>query len=256
VADPGARRASVTTLLPAGETAAEASADAAPPVPRHVAIIMDGNRRWARARGLPEMEGHAAGVDAIRPIVRHAAARGIEVLSLYAFSRENWARSEEEVSGLFAILERAIRRETDDLIAEGVEVRLLGRVQELPPRTRQSIGQALERTAGGPRLVLNVAFNYSGRSEIVDALRRLVAAGADAGQIDEEAISAALDTAGLPDPDLVIRTGGEQRLSNFLIWQSAYAELYSSPALWPDFDPQALDDALLEYASRVRRFGR
>jgi undecaprenyl diphosphate synthase len=256
VADPGARRASVGTLLPAGETAAEASADAPPPVPRHVAIIMDGNRRWARARGLPEMEGHAAGVDAIRPIVRHAAARGIEVLSLYAFSRENWARSEEEVSGLFAILEGAIRRETDDLIAEGVEVRLLGRVQELPPRTRQSIGRALERTAGGPRLVLNVAFNYSGRSEIVDALRRLVAAGTEAGQIDEEAISAALDTAGLPDPDLVIRTGGEQRLSNFLIWQSAYAELYSSPALWPDFDPQALDDALLEYASRVRRFGR
>jgi undecaprenyl diphosphate synthase len=256
VADPEARRASVGTLLPAGETVTEDPADAVPPVPRHVAIIMDGNRRWARARGLPEMDGHAAGVDAIRPIVRHAAARGIEVLSLYAFSRENWARSEEEVSGLFAILEGAIRRETDDLIAEGVEVRLLGRVQELPPRTRQSIGRALERTAGGPRLVLNVAFNYSGRSEIVDALRRLVAAGTEADQIDEETISAALDTAGLPDPDLVIRTGGEQRLSNFLIWQSAYAELYSSPALWPDFDPQALDDALLEYASRVRRFGR
>jgi undecaprenyl diphosphate synthase len=256
VADPEARRASVGTLPPAAETAAEAPAEAAPPIPRHIAIIMDGNRRWARARGLAELEGHAAGVDAIRPIVRHAAARGIEVLSLYAFSRENWARSQEEVSGLFAILEGAIRRETDDLIAEGVEVRLLGRVDELPPRTRQSIGQALERTAGGPRLVLNVAFNYSGRSEIVDALRRLLTAGTKAEQIDEETISAALDTAGLPDPDLVIRTGGEQRLSNFLIWQSAYAELYTSAALWPDFDPQALDDALLEYASRVRRFGR
>jgi undecaprenyl diphosphate synthase len=256
VAESEARRASVGTLPPAAERAAESAAGTTSPVPRHVAIIMDGNRRWARARGLAEMEGHAAGVDAIRPIVRHAAARGIEVLSLYAFSRENWARSEEEVSGLFAILEAAIRRETDDLIAEGVEVRLLGRMDELPPSTRRSIRQALERTAGGPRLVLNVAFNYSGRSEIVDALRRLVAAGSKADQIDEAAISAVLDTAGLPDPDLVIRTGGEQRLSNFLIWQSAYAELYSSPALWPDFDPPALDDALLEYASRVRRFGR
>jgi undecaprenyl diphosphate synthase len=256
VADPEARRASVGTLPLAAETAAEAPAEAPPPIPRHVAIIMDGNRRWARSRGLAELEGHAAGVDAIRPIVRHAAERGIEVLSLYAFSRENWARSQEEVSGLFAILESAIRRETDDLIAEGVEVRLLGRVDELPPRTRQSIGQALERTAGGPRLVLNVAFNYSGRTEIVDALRRLLTAGTKVDQIDEETISAALDTAGLPDPDLVIRTGGEQRLSNFLIWQSAYAELYTSAALWPDFDPQALDEALLEYASRVRRFGR
>jgi undecaprenyl diphosphate synthase len=226
------------------------------PIPRHVAIIMDGNRRWARNRGLPEMEGHAAGVDAIRPIVRHAVERGIEVLSLYAFSRENWARSEEEVSGLFAILEGAIRRETDDLVAEGVEVRLLGRMDELPARTRRSIGHAIERTVGGPRLVLNVAFNYSGRSEIVDAVRRIVAAGTPAEQIDEAAISAALDTAGQPEPDLVIRTGGDQRLSNFLIWQSAYAELYSCPALWPDFGPGSLDEALLEYASRARRFGR
>ena len=272
MAHPEAGRASVGTLPPATEAAAGQGqpaagqaqpaaaqvqpAEMAAPVPRHVAIIMDGNRRWARGRGLPEIEGHAAGVDAIRPIVRHAVARGIEVLSLYAFSRENWARSEEEVSALFAILEDAIRRETDQLIVEGVEVRLLGRMDELPRRTRQSIGRALERTAGGPRLVLNVAFNYSGRSEIVDAIRRIVAAGTDPDEIDEEAVSAALDTVGLPDPDLVIRTAGEQRLSNFLIWQSAYAELYTCPALWPDFGPDSLDEALMEYARRARRFGR
>lgn len=217
---------------------------------------MDGNRRWARARGLPEMEGHAAGVEAIRPIVRHAVARGIEVLSLYAFSRENWARGEDEVSGLFALLEDAIRRETDELIREGAQVRLLGRLDELPPPTRRSINEALERTAGGDRLVLNVAFNYSGRSELVDAFRRLAATGREPETIDEEAVAGALYTAGLPDPDLVIRTGGEQRLSNFLIWQSAYAELYSSSVLWPDFGPEAFDDALGEYARRARRFGR
>ena len=225
------------------------------PLPRHVAIIMDGNRRWARARDLPEIEGHSAGVGAIRPIVRHAAEIGIEVLSLYAFSRENWGRGPDEVAALFAILEDAIRRETDDLVAEGVEVRLLGRLDELPGQTRRSIGRALERTAGGRRMVLDIAFNYSGRSEIVDAIRRIVRAGIPADEIDEETVAALLYTAGLPDPDLVIRTGGEMRISNFLIWQSAYAELYSTPALWPDFGPEALDEAITEYASRARRFG-
>jgi len=248
--------ASVGTLAPEGDKEFERGGDVPSPVPRHVAIIMDGNRRWARARGLPEMEGHAAGVEAIRPIVRHAVARGVEVLSLYAFSRENWARSPDEVSGLFALLEDAIRRETDALLAEGVEVRLLGRMDELPAQTRQSIGQALAKTAGGTRLVLNVAFNYSGRSELVDAVRRLVSSGIKADDIDEDTVGGALYTAGLPDPDLVIRTAGEQRLSNFLIWQSAYAELYTCPALWPEFGPDALDEALLEYARRARRFGR
>jgi len=242
------------TVVPTGDEEFEPEARAL--LPRHVAIIMDGNRRWARARGLPEMDGHAAGVEAIRPVVRHAVARGIEVLSLYAFSRENWARSPDEVSGLFALLESAIRRETDTLVAEGVAVRLLGRMDELPTRTRESISEALARTAGGSRLVLNVAFNYSGRSELVDAVRRLVAAGSRPEEIDEAAVAEALYTAGLPDPDLVIRTAGEQRLSNFLIWQSAYAELYTCTALWPDFGPETLDEALLEYASRARRFGR
>ena len=225
-------------------------------LPRHVAIIMDGNRRWARLHDLPELAGHAAGVEAIRELLRHAVRRGVRVLTLYAFSRENWARSDEEVIGLFGLLEDAIRSETAELRAQGVRVRLLGRLDELPPATRASIDEALEATAAGDRLLLNVAFNYAGRTELVDAFRRLAASGLSADQIDENAISASLYTAGLPDPDLVIRTGGEQRLSNFLIWQSAYAEFYSTEALWPDFGPDAFDAALLEFASRHRRFGR
>jgi undecaprenyl diphosphate synthase len=225
-------------------------------LPRHVAIIMDGNRRWARSRGVPELEGHAAGVAAIREVLRHAVRRGIAVLTLYAFSRENWARSDEEVVGLFALLEQAIRDETAELREQGVQVRLLGRLEELPPDTRRSIESALEATGGGDRLTLNIAFNYAGRTELVDAVRRIVASGAAPEAIDESTIAAALYTHGLPDPDLVIRTGGEQRLSNFLIWQSAYAELYTCSSLWPDFGPEAFDAALLEFARRTRRFGR
>ena len=225
-------------------------------VPRHVAIIMDGNRRWARARGVTEAEGHAAGVRAIRPLLRRAVERGVRVLSIYAFSRENWARSPGEVRALFELLESAIREETEELRTQGVQVRLLGRLDELPDETRRSILGGLEATRGGERLLLNVAFNYSGRSEIADAARRCVEDGLTAAQIDEAAIEARLYTAGVPEPDLLIRTGGEARLSNFLIWQAAYAELYFSELLWPDFGPQAFDEALAEYARRTRRFGR
>ena len=225
-------------------------------LPRHVAIIMDGNRRWARQRELPELDGHSAGVEAIREVLRHAVRRGVRVLTLYAFSRENWARSDDEVAGLFSLLEAAVRSETDELRRQGVRVRLLGRLDELPDETRRSIGEALDATAGGDRLTLNIAFNYAGRTELVDAVRRLIAGGTAPESIDEAAIGAALYTAGLPDPDLVIRTGGEQRLSNFLIWQSAYAEFYFCEALWPDFGPAAFDTALLEFARRQRRFGR
>ncbi len=225
-------------------------------LPAHVAIIMDGNRRWARERGLPELEGHAAGVEAIRNVLRHAVRRGVAYLTLYAFSRENWARSDEEVSGLFALLESAMGRETDGLIEQGVRVHVLGRLAELPPDTRSSIEGALAETAAGARLTLNIAFNYAGRTELVDAFRRLASSGIAPDEIDEAAISRALYTAGQPDPDLVIRTGGEQRLSNFLIWQSAYAELYTCDVLWPDFGPETFDAALLEFARRTRRFGR
>ncbi len=225
-------------------------------VPRHVAIIMDGNRRWARGHGVSELEGHAAGVEAIREVVRQAVRRTVPILTLYAFSRENWARSDDEVGGLFSLLEEAIQSETDELAAQGVRVRILGRTDELPDQTRASIEGALAATGSGDRLILNVAFNYAGRTEIVDAIRRLLTSGVVAEAIDEQAVSNALYTAGLPDPDLVIRTGGEHRLSNFLIWQAAYAEFYSSPVLWPDFGPEAFDEALAEYARRTRRFGR
>jgi len=248
-ADAGAPLASLPVLPP---TVPEARSD----VPRHVAIIMDGNRRWARGRGVSELDGHAAGVEAIREILRHAVRRGIPVLTLYAFSRENWARTDAEVVGLFSLLEGAIRSETAELRAQGVRVRLLGRLDELPPATRSSIESALAATAGGERLVLNIAFNYAGRTELVDAVRQIVRAGTPPDEIDEATIATALYTAGLPDPDIVIRTGGEQRLSNFLIWQSAYAELLTTETLWPDFGPADLDGALAEFASRTRRFGR
>jgi undecaprenyl diphosphate synthase len=225
-------------------------------LPHHVAIIMDGNRRWARRHHVPELEGHAAGVEAIRTLLRHVVRRGVPMLSLYAFSRENWGRSDVEVAGLFDLLEQAIRSETAELREQGVRVSLLGRLDELPGDTRRAIERALAATAAGTGLQLNIAFNYAGRTELVDAFRRLAASGIAPDEIDEDAISGALYTAGMPDPDLVIRTGGEQRLSNFLIWQSAYAEFYTSPLLWPDFGPTAFDHALKEFARRTRRFGR
>jgi len=230
----------------AGEPAASAS---------HVAIIMDGNRRWARERGLDEIDGHAAGVEKIRWLVEHTLTRGVTHLSLYAFSRENWARSDEEVVGLFRLLEQALRAETPELVRQGVRVRLLGRLDELPPGLRESILEALAATDGGTKLTLAVAFNYAGRTELVDAVRAIVADGLTPAEIGEEAIAQRLYTAGMPDPDLVIRTGGEQRLSNFLIWQSAYAELWYSDVLWPDFDAAAYDAALDAFARRSRRFG-
>jgi len=249
----------------ASTTSNEPSPTPAPPeeplldatdLPRHVAIIMDGNRRWARLHDLPELEGHAAGVEAIRILLKHAVRRGVPVMTLYAFSRENWARSDDEVIGLFGLLEDAIRSETPELREQGVRVQLLGRLDELPAATRASIDGALRETSDGNRLLLNIAFNYAGRTELVDAVRKLIASDVDPETVDETTINDALYTAGMPDPDLVIRTGGEQRLSNFLIWQSAYAEFYWCETLWPDFGPEAFDAALLEFARRHRRYGR
>lgn len=226
------------------------------PVPRHVAIIMDGNRRWARERGAPEAQGHAAGVDAIRPIVERARHHGVAALSVFAFSRENWQRATIEVQTLLSLLEAAISDYTPDLVRQGVRVRLLGRLQEVSGSTRTSIEEALHTTQAGTAMTLNVAFNYSARCEIVDAARRLVSDGIPAEAIDEEAIAARLYTSDFPELDLLIRTGGEQRVSNFLLWQAAYAELYFWDGFWPDFDPHAFDTALAEYARRSRRFGR
>jgi len=242
--------------MPGLEGEVHGGASGADPVPHHVAIIMDGNRRWARERGIPEAQGHAAGVEAIRPIVERSVEWGVAVLSVYAFSRENWQRAGHEVRTLFTLLESAIRDETPRLVEQGVRVRLLGRMDELGEGTRSSIEDALAATASGTRMTLNVAFNYSSRTEIVDAVRRCVAEGLQAEEVTEAAISERLYTAGLAEPDLLIRTGGDQRVSNFLLWQAAYAELYFCDRYWPDFDGQAYDAALAEYARRSRRFGR
>jgi undecaprenyl diphosphate synthase len=247
---PGERtRSSESPAAAVGEPIADA-------IPHHVAIIMDGNRRWARAHGVSEAEGHSAGVQAVRRVVVRAVERGVGVLSLYAFSRENWGRAPEEVRDLFDLLRSAILSETDELASQGVRVQLLGRLDELPDETRASILHGLDATREGDRLLLNVAFNYSGRSEIVDAVRRLAEERPPAEAIDEAALAGRLYTAGIPDPDLLVRTGGEQRLSNFLIWQAAYAELCFTDVLWPDFDAAQFDAALAEYARRTRRFGR
>ena len=223
--------------------------------PRHVAIIMDGNRRWASGRGLPSIAGHVQGVEAIVPIVRIAPDHGIEVLSLYVFSQENWRRSDEEVAGLFGLIDGAVRQYTDELVEQGVRVRVIGRLHEAPVDVQRSIRAAEEKTSGGTRMALNIAFNYSGRSEIVDAVRALIAAGVPAQDIDEARLSEHLYTAGQPDPDLIIRTGAEQRTSNFLLWQGAYAELIFCSALWPDFKEADLEAALAEFTRRQRRYG-
>jgi undecaprenyl diphosphate synthase len=216
---------------------------------------MDGNRRWAAARGLPSIAGHVQGVEAIRPIVKLAPDRGIEVLSLYVFSQENWRRTDEEVSGLFGLIDGAVRQYTDELVEEGVRVNVIGRLHEAPADVQRSIREAQEKTRRGARMELNIAFNYSGRSEIVDAIRALIAAGVPAQDVDEARVEEHLYTAGQPEPDLIIRTGNEQRTSNFLLWQGAYAELVFCPTLWPDFREADFDAALAEFTLRQRRYG-
>jgi undecaprenyl diphosphate synthase len=224
-------------------------------VPYHVGIIMDGNGRWARARGLPRLAGHRAGTENIRRVLQACVEFGIKVLTVYAFSTENWGRPEEEVRGLMHILSEYIQREVGELHRNGVQLRHSGRLAGISETMQEQIRDALELTKNNDRIILNVAFNYGGRAEILDAVRRIIADGIKPEQVDEALFNCYLYTAGLPDPDLIIRTGGEMRISNFLIWQAAYAEYYATPTYWPDFDREELRRALEAYAQRDRRFG-
>jgi undecaprenyl diphosphate synthase len=225
-------------------------------VPHHIGIIMDGNGRWAEEHGLPRLEGHRAGTENIRRVLQACGECGIKVVTIYAFSTENWHRPSEEVRGLIGILERVLESEVENFHREGVKLRHIGDLEGLSDRLRKAVLDAIELTKNNDRLTLNVAFNYGGRAEIVRGVRRIVEEGIRSEDISEELFSHYLYTEGLPDPDLIIRTGGEMRLSNFLIWQSAYAEYYSTATYWPDFDKEELTKALSAYAQRERRFGR
>jgi undecaprenyl diphosphate synthase len=224
-------------------------------VPRHVGIIMDGNGRWARAQGLPRSAGHRAGTENLRRLLRAAVEFGIETLTIYAFSTENWGRPAGEVRVLLSILERVIDRELSELHEEGVQLRHVGRLERIPQGLQRKVLDAIELTKNNQRLILNVAFDYGGRAELVDAIRRIITDGVPAEQVDEALVSRYLYTAQSPDPDLIIRTSGEMRISNFLIWQGAYAEFYVTPTLWPDFDKDELYKALEHYSQRERRYG-
>ena len=223
--------------------------------PVHIGIIMDGNNRWARQRLLPREAGHRAGVESIRRVAEACETAGVRVLTVFGFSTENWARPSDEVAFLMQLFEETIPREVAELAERGIELRFSGRIEELSPSLQQLMRDANLKTRDNAHAVLNIAVNYGGRSEIVDAIRAMARAGADLRTLDEAAVSDFLYTQGLPDPDLIIRTAGEMRLSNFLLWQSAYAEFYSTPTLWPDFGEADLEQALLAYQSRVRRFG-
>jgi len=225
-------------------------------VPVHVAIILDGNGRWAKERGLPRLEGHRAGTENIRQVLEGSVEFGLKVLTIYAFSTENWGRPREEIEGLLRILGDVIHKETKRLHEQGVQLRHLGELTGLPESLQKAIRDAIELTKNNDRIILNVAFNYGGRAEIVRAVRQLLCERVDPDKVDERLLSRYLYTAGLPDPDLIIRTAGEMRMSNFLLWQSAYAEYYSTPVYWPDFNKEELRKALVAYSQRQRRFGR
>ena len=248
----------MTSVAPA-EGAASVANEGGKSVPRHVAIIMDGNGRWAQQRGLPRVAGHRAGAEAVRRTLQAAADNGVEVLTLYAFSSENWRRSAEEVSDLTALMRFYLERELKTLDKEGVRVKLIGDYSAFGPELVERLERAVERTSTNTRLTLVVALNYGSRSEIAAAARSLARKAVDGelqpDSIDEQAISRALQTCDLPDLDLLIRTSGEVRLSNFLLWQAAYAELLFLDVLWPDFDEQTFQEALDQFAARQRRFG-
>jgi undecaprenyl diphosphate synthase len=224
--------------------------------PGHIAIIMDGNGRWAAKRGLPRLAGHRAGTENLRRVIRAAVKFGIPYLTIYAFSTENWGRPTDEVQGLMHILEDVIDKELTELHEQGVRLRHIGRLEQLPGALREKVERAMEITRDNSRLTLCIAWNYGGRDEIVHAIQHMLQDGIQPAEVNEALISQYLFTAGVPDPDMIIRTSGEMRISNFLIWQAAYAEWYVTPVLWPDFDEEELAKALVSYGKRERRFGR
>ena len=224
-------------------------------LPNHIAFIMDGNGRWAEKRGLPRLEGHRAGLEATRSVVEHLGEYHIKYVTLYSFSTENWNRPKDEVGGLLNILERSMDKEAKELHKRGVKIRHLGHLERLPQHLRQAIENATELTQNNTEMTLSLAFDYGGRLEILDAVRSILADGISPENIDEKLFNSYLYTADLPDVDLVIRTGGDLRISNFLLWQSAYSEYYFTSALWPDFDTEELGKALIAYSQRQRRFG-
>ena len=225
-------------------------------VPNHVAIIMDGNGRWAEKRNRPRVFGHRAGTDNLRRVIKACVEFDVKYLTLYAFSTENWGRPKEEIEGLMRILGEVIERELDELNEEGVQLRHIGHLDGLSNNLRKKVENAIEKTRNNSRLILSLAFNYGGRDEIVCAIRDIIRDGVSAEDVSEQMISDYLFTAGTPDPDLIIRTSGEMRTSNFLIWQATYAEWYITPTLWPDFDREELRKAIEVFGSRDRRFGR
>ena len=224
-------------------------------VPLHVAIVMDGNGRWAEQRGLPRLMGHRVGVDNIRPVLGTLAGKGVKYVSLFAFSTENWNRPATEVEGLMDILRDSVERETAALHQQDVRILHLGRLDRLSPELHQAIINAQELTSNNKGVTLSVAFDYGGRAEIVEALKNIMRDGISPEQLDEECVARYLYTSQLPDPDLIIRTGGELRLSNFFLWQAAYSEYYPTPTLWPDLGPEEVTRALEDYSGRQRRFG-
>jgi undecaprenyl diphosphate synthase len=224
-------------------------------LPRHIAVIMDGNGRWAAQRHLPRVEGHRAGIDAVRDVVESSARLGIKVLTLYAFSVENWKRPVSEVSTLMGLLKRYLRLELNTLLKNDIRFKVIGREEELAPDVRAELTAAVDRTRGNRGMEFNIALNYGGRAELVEAARQMIAAGLRPEEVDEQRFGDFLYTAGQPDPDLLIRTSGEMRVSNFLLWQIAYAEIWVTDTLWPDFRKIHLLEAILDYQKRDRRYG-
>ncbi len=225
-------------------------------IPTHVAIIMDGNGRWAKSRGLPRLEGHRVGTETLRSIIRACDAFGVKCLTVYAFSTENWSRPADEVNGLMVLLESVVENELDALHKEGVQIRHIGRLEALPKGLAEKVRNAIHVTQNNPGLILNIAWNYGGRDELVYAVQQIVEEGIPAAEITEKTINDHLFTCGCPDPDLIIRTSGEYRTSNFMIWQGAYSEWIFTPVLWPDFTKEELRRAIIEYGHRERRFGK